>query len=327
MDVKKDYLKMARRVLDVEGNALLAAASRIGDELNQAVDMILNSPGKVVVLGLGKSGHVAKKISATLCSTGTPSVFLHAAEALHGDLGIYRPGDPTILISKGGSTSELVRLVPTLREFESPLIGLLGNVRAPLARMVDIVLDASVPEEADPLGIVPTTSAVIAMAMGDALASALMLARDFKEQDFARFHPEGQLGRNLLLQVKDAMHHTRRVAVVTPELSLHEVVIRMTEYPLGAACVLGEGEKLIGIISDGDIRRMLQQHDDIRGLKAEDIMTKDPICALPEMTLGDAVRLMEDRPSQISVLPVKDPDTQVCLGLLRIHDVYQPHLA
>ena len=319
------YLSIGRRVLETEGKALLAASERMGEAFDQAVEIIASNAGKVVVLGLGKSGHVAKKIAATFCSTGTPAVFLHAGEALHGDLGIYKPGDVTIAISKGGSTSELVRLVPTLREFDSPIIGLLGNLNSPLGRLVDVVLDASVPEEADPLGIVPTTSSVIAMAMGDALASALMVKKDFQEKDFARFHPEGQLGRNLLLQVKDAMHRMREVAAVAPEDSLHDVVIRMTECPLGAACVLDDEQRLLGVICDGDIRRVLQKKDDIRGLVAKDVMAANPTCVTPEMTLGDAVRVMEDRPSQISVVPVWDASTRECLGLLRIHDVYQPH--
>lgn len=319
------YLSTARQVLETEGNALLATAERVGEAFDQAIELIANNPGKVVVLGLGKSGHVAKKMAATFCSTGTPAVFLHAGEALHGDLGIYKPGDVTIAISKGGSTSELVRLIPALREFDSPVIGVLGNINSPLGRLVDVVLDASVPEEADPLGIVPTTSSVIAMAMGDALASALMLKQGFEEQDFARFHPEGQLGRNLLLQVKDAMHRMREVAAVTPEDSLHDVVIRMTEFPLGAACVLDSKGGLLGVICDGDIRRVLQKKGDIRGLTARDVMVEGPTCVAPAMTLGEAVRVMEERPSQISVVPVWEASTRECLGLLRIHDVYQPH--
>ena len=321
---QKEFVDAARQVLEFEAKALSLAAERLGPELYEAAKLILRNSGKVVVLGLGKSGHVAKKLAATLCSTGTPAVFLHAGEALHGDLGIYNPGDPTILISKSGSTSELVRLIPTLREFNSPLIGFLGKVDSPLGGLVDVIFDGSVPREADPLAIVPTASSVIAMALGDALASVLMQARDFQEKDFARYHPEGQLGRNLLLKVKDAMHSLAEVATVSPEDSLHKVVISMTEAPLGAACVMGEDSKLVGFISDGDIRRTLQVHEDIRPVKAKDVMIASPVSVTPEMSLGDAVRVMEDRPSQISVLPVLDSKSGCCLGLLRLHDVYQP---
>lgn len=316
-----ESVAVAQATLLAEAAALRSAAERLDGNIGEAVHLILRHPGKLVVSGLGKSGHIGHKLAATLCSTGTPAVFLHAAEAVHGDLGVYTPGDPTILISKSGSTAELVRLVPLLRQFDSPLIGILGNVASPLADAVDVVLDARVDREADPLDLAPTCSTAVALALGDALAVALMKARGFTDGDFARFHPAGQLGRSLLLRVRDVMHTGERVAWVTRGTPLREVVIAMTERPLGAACVVEGPRRLVGLVTDGDVRRALREHEDIRPLRAEDVMTVSPTVTPPDTRLRDAVAQMERRPSQISVLPVVEADG-CCLGLLRIHDVY-----
>ena len=322
----KEWLRVARNTLYVEAEAIEEAATCLDGNLTKAVEIILNHPGKIVISGIGKSGHIAQKIAGTLCSTGTPAVFLHAAEAVHGDLGVYTPGDPTILISKSGSTAELVRLVPILRQFKSPMIAIIGNLISPLGREADVVLNAHVSREADPLEIVPTTSAVVALAIGDALAAALMCARQFTELDYVRFHPGGQLGRNLGLHVSDVMHRGEEVAWVSPEASLREVVIAMTERPLGAACVVEVDFQLIGVITDGDVRRALQAYEDIRLLRAKNVMTARPVSISPEATLKEAVHLMEERLSQISVLPVKERDSNRCLGLIRLHDIYQTNL-
>jgi len=319
---KDDWLAVARAAMEIEAVSIARAAERLSGELIRAVDLILAHPGKVVVTGIGKSGHIARKMVATLCSTGTASVFLHPAEAVHGDLGIYTPGDPTVLISKNGSSRELLALVPLLRDFHSPLIGILGNAASPLAGQLDVLLDASVEREADPHNLAPTASAVTALAMGHALAIALMRARNFTPQEFGRFHPGGQLGRNLLLSVREAMHSGDDVATVAPGASLKEVIIAMTRRPLGAACVVAAGGTLAGCLTDGDLRRALTTHDDIRALRASDVMTSTPVTIRPDATLGDALELMERRPSQISVLPVVDPATRRCLGLLRLHDIY-----
>jgi arabinose-5-phosphate isomerase len=249
-------------------------------------------------------------------------VFLHAAEAVHGDLGVYTAGDPTILISKSGATSELLHLIPLLRQFQSPLIGILGDVKSPLAEKVNVVLDARVEREADPLNLAPTSSSVVALALGDALAAALITARQFSDRDFARYHPGGQLGRNLLLQVADVMHGGDQFARVRPTDRLRDVVVAMTRQPLGAACVIEGAATLVGLITDGDLRRALEKHDDIRPLTAQDVMTPRPVTVTPAAALREAARLMEERPSQISVLPVVDA-AQRCIGLLRIHDLYQ----
>ena len=321
-----DWREIARAVLENEAGALAAVAARLDHHWNEAVELLLGHQGKVVVSGIGKSGHVGQKIAATLASTGTPAVFLHAAEAVHGDLGIYTPGDPSILISKSGSTAELLRLIPILRQFRSPLIAIVGNLNSPMAKKADVVLDARVDREADPLNLAPTCSTTVALALGDALAVALMQARRFTDQDFARYHPAGQLGRNLWLKVADVMHQDEAVAWVKPETPLRQVIIAMSQHPLGAACVVDQDRLLLGIITDGDLRRVLLTHEDIRGLEAAQCMTRQPTTIGPQASLKEATRLMEDRTSQISVLPVVDPLSQRCLGLIRIHDIYQPEL-
>jgi arabinose-5-phosphate isomerase len=320
------WLEAAREAMEIEAEAIRAAGSRLDDNLSRAVDLILAHPGKVVVTGLGKSGHVARKIVATLCSTGTPAVFLHPAEALHGDLGIYSPGDPTLMVSKSGSTAELLDLIPFLRDLPSPRIGILGNPKSPLAAAMSVVLDASVEREADRDNLAPTASATVALVLGHALTVALMRARNFSVDDFGRYHPGGHLGRSLRLIVSDVLHGRDEVAWAWPEDSLKKVVIAMSHYPLGAACVADSAGRLIGLITDGDLRRALEDHDDIRGLSAADVMTANPVTVGPQSRLLDALRLMEDRPSQISVLPVIDPSNGQCLGLLRVHDIYRADL-
>jgi arabinose-5-phosphate isomerase len=320
-DPQQAWLADARAALEIEAAALARCAGRLGGELVRAVELILAHDGKLVVTGIGKSGHIARKIVATLCSTGTPAVFLHPAEAVHGDLGIYTPGDPTLLVSKHGSSAELLALVPLLREFRSPLVAIVGRIDSALARQVDVVLDASVEREADPANLTPTASAVVALGLGHALAIALMRARNFTPEAFSRFHPGGQLGRNLKLKVREAMHGLDQIAVVAPEEPLKNVIIAMTRRPLGAACVVSPGGLLRGLITDGDLRRALTAHDDIRALAAEDAMTAAPVAIGPEATLLEALECMERRPSQISVLPVVEA-TGRALGLLRLHDIY-----
>jgi len=315
-------LATGRAVLVAEAQALHAAASRLGGDFGRVVTMIRGARGKVVVVGLGKSGLVAHSVAATLCSLGTPAVYLHAGEAAHGDIGVVRKGDVVILISKSGATPELVRLAPVLRSMGTKLVALTGNLRSPLAAEADAVLDGTVAREADPLGLAPTSSALVALALGHAVAVALAQFRGFSMDDFARVHPSGQLGRNLLLCVADVMHGMKEIAVARPGVSLRDVVVAMTHRPLGAACVVDKSGKLVGLVTDGDIRRALQKHADIRLLTVAKVMTLNPIRITPETLLGDALRLMEERTSQISVLPVVGPQAR-CLGLLRLHDIYQ----
>jgi len=317
---------IASEILKAEAGELIAAADRIDDGVVEAANIILDHDGKIVVCGLGKSGIVGQKIVATLCSTGTQAVFLHAGEALHGDLGIYRPGDPTILISKSGSTDEIIRLIPVLRDFKSPLIAIIGNSHSPLAEKVDVVLDASVKTEADPLGFVPTSSTTLTMAIGDALAAVLMTAKKINEEDFARYHPGGYLGRQLKVRVKDIMQPLKRVAVVAMDQDLKETVILMTQKPQGAALVLSDSDELNGIITDGDLRRKLAQNGDFSSILVKEVMNTSPVTIQSGARLQEAVVLMEDRASQISVLPVLAKDNKTCIGLIRIHDLHQTQL-
>ena len=317
---------IASKILKAEAQELINVADRIDDSVVEAAKIILKHDGKVVVCGIGKSGIIGQKIVATFCSTGTQSVFLHASDALHGDLGVYRPGDPTILISKSGATDEVVRLIPLLREFNSPLIGIIGNNGSALADKVDVVLDSTVSSEADPLGVVPTNSTTVTMAIGDALAAVLMTAKQFNQDDFARYHPGGSLGRRLNLLVKDIMTPVDKVAVVEPQQSIREAVLLMTKKPQGAAIVSDKSEKLIGIITDGDLRRGFAQNGNINELIVGDVMNSSPISIYSTARLQEGVTLMEDRVSQISVLPVLDKNDNKCIGLLRLHDIYQSKL-
>jgi arabinose-5-phosphate isomerase len=323
MTDKAHWLAAARSAMQTEGEAVLAASARLGDSLLNAVDLILGHAGKVVVTGMGKSGHVGRKIAATLQSTGTPAVFLHPTEAGHGDLGLCQPGDIVVMISKSGSTAELLDLVAPLREFDVHFIGILGNVRSPLAGEMDVVLDASVQREADPGGYTPTASTLVALALGHALAVALMQARGFTAEHFRRYHPSGQLGHNLRLRVRDVMHSGSEVAWAKAADSLKHVVIEMSQRPLGAACVVADDHRLLGLITDGDVRRALRNYDDIRPLRASDVMTASPVHIGPDALVHEALCLMEDRPSQIYVLPVLDAATNICQGLIRLHDIYQ----
>lgn len=324
MNKSEKYMEAARHLMRCEAQALNSALEKLDENFERAVEIILAHKGKLMICGVGKSGLVGQKLAATFSSTGTPAVFMHAGEAVHGDLGIYEPGDPTILISKSGATLECMRVMPVLRKFNSKLIVIVGNTDSPMARLADVVIDASVACEGDPLGLVPTTSSTLALAMGDAIACALMSARGFKKEDFAIRHPAGQLGKNLTMNVEDVMHKEGECAFISPSSTLRESVIAMTKKPLGAACIIDENKNLLGIITDGDIRRLLQQHIELDRATASEIMTKSPVKISPEASLAEAVKLMEERPSKLSVLPIVDSENRA-LGLVRLHDIYQPN--
>ena len=314
---------LAQAILENESRQLNNVAKQIDKDIVKAAELIMDNSGKLVVCGLGKSGLIGEKIVATLCSTGTKSVFVHAAEALHGDLGIYNPGDPTLLISKSGNTEELVRLIPILREFQSPLIALVGNMDSYMAKNVDIVLNGTIESEIDPLGIVPTTSALAALAIGDALASVLMVKRGFNEADFARYHPGGELGKQLGLTVNHLIHSLDEVALIDKESPLEEIASEMTKKPLGAALIINNKE-LIGIVTEGDLRKAIASSKSLSDSMGE-LINENPISVSPGLSVQDAMKLMEDRDSQISVLPVVD-ESKECLGLIRLHDLYQTKL-
>ena len=321
----QDLKIIAASILKTEANELLQAADRVSESIVDAAKLIDNHNGKVMICGLGKSGLIAQKIAATFCSIGRKAVFLHAVDALHGDLGIFEAGDPTIVISKSGSTEEIVRLIPILKEFESPLIGIVGNMNSSIIDDLDIVLDASVDNEADPLGIVPTSSTTLTLSIGDALAGVLMSVKGFNKNDFARYHPSGTLGKRLILTVENIMQRISNVAVVNMTDKLRKVVIAMTEKPNGAAIVKCKNDGF-GLITDGDLRRCLAEGEDIDLLDAEKIMTTDPVSISSNSSVDNALKLMEDRRSQISVLPVVSEENGECLGLIRLHDIYQTRL-
>jgi len=316
-------VELAREVMIKEALSINKAAGRLTDSsFTKAVEILLNAKSKIVVCGIGKSGHVGKKLSATLCSTGSPACFLHPSEAVHGDLGIHQHGDPVIYLSNSGTTPELIALEPIFRSRGAKIVGLLGNVESPLGEKADVVIDASVDKEADPLGIVPTASFAVASSLGDALSSTLMKRRNFSENEYAQTHPAGQLGRNLILRVSDVLHAPNKVACVEKNTLMKDVVIKMTHRSLGAACVL-VGNKLIGIVTDGDLRRGLQENENLLSLTAESIMTNNPTTISPNATLGDALHFMETgRATPVSLLPVVEDQTMNFLGLLRLHDIY-----
>jgi arabinose-5-phosphate isomerase len=320
-------LETGRQAMRAEAAAIRIAAGRMNASFEQAVEVLLACESKLVICGIGKSGHIGGKLAATFSSSGMPAVFLHAAEAIHGDLGVYKPGDPTIVLSKSGSTGEVLRLMPLFKRFQSPVIAIVGNTRSPIAAAADIVIDASVEKEADPLNLMPTSSSTVSLAIGDALAAALVHAREFTAEDFATYHPGGQLGRNLSMTVAEVMHKADRVACAAQDDSLREIVIRMTKHPLGAACIVDASGRLEGLITDGDVRRLLSEDGDILARKAGACMTASPIATHPEQSLAEALRLMEERSSQISVLPVVDRESGKLAGLLRLHDAYQPGLS
>ena len=320
---KKEINGLSQSIFESYSSQLLQVSKNIDQDIQSAAELIINNSGKVVVCGLGKSGLIGQKIVATLCSTGTRSVYMHAAEAIHGDLGIYNPGDPTILISKSGNTEELVRLVPILKEFQSPLIAIVGNMDSFIAKNSDIVLNGTVEKEIDPLGVVPTTSSLVALAIGDALASVLMVQRGFDKKDFARNHPGGELGKQLALKVESVMHPLNDVAQIDENDSISSCASKMTEKPLGAALHL-DNNRLKGIVTEGDLRKSIASTSDLSN-SILDFINNNPISINPSISILDAMKVMEDRHSQISCLPVIDSDGK-CLGLVTLHDLYQTKL-
>ena len=321
--MRNKELHNAIKVLKKESESINLTASRLGPNFSNALDLLFSHQNKIIVCGIGKSGLLGKKIAATLSSTGSPAIFLHASEAVHGDLGIHQKNDPVIFLSNSATTPELLALEPIIRKRKGKILGILGNINGALTKKVDVFLDSSVSTEADPLGIVPTSSFMVAAALGDALASGLMQRRNFSETDYAKTHPAGQLGRNLLLTVSDVMHRPNKIAKVSPQTSIRKLVIEMTKFPLGAACVM-EKNKLIGIITDGDLRRALTNNNNLLEMNSEQIMNLNPQTILPELSLGKALKLMEEGSNQISVLPVYELKNKELLGLIRLHDIYTP---
>ena len=306
-------------MLSIEADAVRAAAERISaDSVDRAIDLFERCKGKVLVLGVGKSGVIAQKIAQTMTSTGTIAVFVHPSDALHGSLGVAAPGDVVLALSNSGATDEILALLPTIKKRKIPMVSIVGNVSSTLAEQSDVVLDASVDKEACPLNLAPTTSTTVALSIGDAIAMAMMQNRGLTAEQFAENHPAGRLGKRLTLSVADLMGASADVA---PDASLMDVVKTLSKYGLGAVNVVDEERVLLGIITDGDLRRALESPDfDVASLTAESLMTDSPITISRETLAFEAMKIMEERSSQISVLPVVDSSNKP-VGLIRIHDI------
>ncbi len=307
-----------RRTIDIEARAVAGLSSRIGEAFARACQLCLGAAGRVVVTGLGKSGHVGGKIAATLASTGTPSFFLHAAEASHGDLGMISRGDVVVAISNSGETAELLALLPHLKRLGAPVIAITGGSDSTLARDAAVNLDVSVPEEACPHNLAPTSSTTATLAMGDALAIALLEARGFTPEDFARSHPGGSLGRRLLLHVSDIMRQGDDLPRVMAGTALGAGLLEMSRKGLGLTVVVDAEDRVVGVFTDGDLRRVLDRQVDLHASTMQAVMTANPRHIAPQALAAEAVNLMEQH--RITALPVVDADGRL-VGALNIHDL------
>ncbi len=323
--MENDILEIAKKVLKTEADAIMGLLDRLNDEFMRAVDVIYNSNGRVVVTGMGKSGIIAKKIAATMASTGTPAFFMHPAEASHGDLGMVTREDIILAISNSGETDEIINLIPFIKRFNLTIIAMTGNLESTLSKEADITLDVSVKEEACPMGIVPTASTTAALAMGDALAVALFIKRGFKKEDFAFFHPSGSLGKRLFIKVKDLMHTGDSLPLVKPDTPMLRAIIEISSKRLGVAAVVDDDMKVVGIITDGDLRRSIERWGKkLFDMHAGDIMTRNPkIIGKYELAVN-ALSIMEER--SITSLLVPDEDGRI-KGIIHIHDILKKGIA
>ncbi|SMC26872.1 arabinose-5-phosphate isomerase [Andreprevotia lacus DSM 23236] len=310
-------LEHARRVLHIEAEAIAALASRLDARFEQACQLVLGCRGRLVVTGIGKSGHIARKIAATLASTGTPSFFMHPAEAAHGDLGMITPDDMVLALSYSGESDELITLLPSLKRLGVPLIAMTGNADSTLAREAQVWLDAGVAQEACSLNLAPTASTTAALALGDALAVTLLDARGLNAEDFARSHPGGSLGRKLLVRVRDVMHGGEALPVVSEHAMLRDALVEISKKGLGLTAVTDAAGKLIGVFTDGDLRRALDRGIDVMTTPVGQVMGRSPVAIGADHLAAEAVALMEKR--RIFALLVTDNGTLV--GALNMHDL------
>ncbi len=315
-------IEQAKKVLQIEADAVSRLIDRLDDGFDRAVDLILNCRGRVVVTGMGKSGHIGNKIAATLASTGTPALFLHPAEGVHGDLGMVTKGDIVIALSNSGETEELNRMLPSLKRIGIRIIALTGGIESTLAKNSDVVIDVGVKEEACPLGLAPTASTTATLAMGDALAVVLLDRRGFKAEDFACYHPGGSLGKRLLLRVRDVMHAGDAVPRVSEETLIKDAIYEISSKKMGITSVVNKEGRLLGVISDGDLRRWMERTEktgeNLLAKKARDIMTRDPKMIGKDALAAEAVAVMEA--SSITCLIVPDAESRP-EGVIHLHDL------
>lgn len=321
--MKIDVLKRAKEVLRIEASAVGALKSRIGKSFLKAIGLLLKTKGRLVVSGMGKTGIIAQKFSATLASTGSPSLFLHSAEASHGDLGKVTELDVIIVISNSGETSEIKQLLPLLKKIGLKIIAITGNVKSELAKYSDVVLDVSVKEEACPLGLAPTASTTATLAMCDAIAVCLLELKGFKEKDFAFYHPGGTLGRRLLLKVGDIMRTGKSNPVVNENKKVSDCLLAITQARAGSASVINKQGILVGIFTDGDLRRHLEIASDLSKCRVKEVMTKNPKTVYPDMLAAEALHIIEEK--KIDELPVVDKYKRP-VGLLDIQDLLRAGL-
>jgi arabinose-5-phosphate isomerase len=324
IETEKDVIEIGKRVIRIEANAVAELEDRIDENFAEVVDLILRLTGRVVITGVGKSGIIARKIVATMNSTGTTALYLHPADAVHGDLGVVRKEDVVICISKSGNTVEVLRLIPIFKRIGVPVISMVGNLNSQLARLSDYVLNVSVKEEACPYNLAPTASTTATLAMGDALSIALLEKRNFTVENFALFHPGGNLGKRLLLKVEELMVSGKDVPIVRTSTPMKETIIEMTSKRLGATCVVDDNGKLVGIITDGDLRRLLQRTENVFGLTAGEVMTRNPKTIKKDALAVVALQEMEHY--NITQLVVID-DERFPIGMIHIHDLVKAGLS
>jgi len=313
-------LELARQVLHIEADAVMALCDRIDGAFLDALSIILNCKGRVIVCGIGKSGHVGRKIASTLASTGTPAFFVHPAEASHGDLGMITAEDVVIGISNSGESSELLNILPSIKRQGAKLIAMTGNAKSSLSRDADVHLDAGVAQEACPLNLAPTASTTAALALGDALAVALLDARGFGAEDFARSHPGGSLGRRLLTRMRDVMRTGDAIPTVSPEASVAEAIREITRGTIGMTVVISPERRVVGVFTDGDLRRAVLKNLDLHNLTVNDVMTRNPRVTGPDKLAAEAVEMMEKY--KINQIPVVDEEGRLT-GAINMHDLFQ----
>jgi arabinose-5-phosphate isomerase len=320
---KEKIIDLGRAVIETESQALSLLTGRIGDSFYNACELILTCEGRVIVTGMGKSGHIGKKIAATLASTGTPSFYVHPGEAGHGDSGMITVDDIVVALSNSGETEEIISLLPIIKRLGIKLITLCGNADSTLGKSTDVFIDTSVEKEACPLGLAPTTSTTAALAMGDAIAVALLETRGFSKEDFAKSHPGGVIGRRLLLRVIDIMHKDDEIPVVDPDTILSDALLVMSKKGLGVTIITGSEKNILGVFTDGDIRRALDNNVDIKSAPVSNYMTRNCKFINSNALAAEALKMMKD--FKINALPVTD-DNDTLTGVLNMHDLLRANI-